>query len=85
MPKMRGLGSLELKNLTEDIRETMWPIETGEQRVHAPDLHFLEQECLICRPLVTPRRQVRQSVGKVGGELVKGEALGLDAALASRH
>jgi len=42
----KGLGALragEIKNVAEDVRQTVWPIETLEHAESTADLHFLDQ------------------------------------------
>ena len=38
----RRLRPFDLQNLSEDLRQTMRTIETGEQRIHATDIHLFE-------------------------------------------
>jgi hypothetical protein len=63
----------------------MRAIETGQQREHAPDLHFFEQERLVCRPFVTPCGEIGQTIRKVLREPLKGQAPAFDAALSGRN
>ena len=61
------LRSWHVEDLTEHVREPMWPVQALEHAERASDLHFLGQQ----RPLGVHRPVRREAFGEVVGEASK--------------
>ena len=70
----RRLDSVEFQNLTQDVGQTMGPIEARQKSVHAADLDFFEKQRLIWRPLAI-LSNLGQTVVQFAREPVKGIGL----------
>ena len=79
-----GLRSVELQDLTENVRQPVVAIQTEQHPVRAPELDLLEEEALVDRGL-TDARGVGQALIELPAEPLEGEVLRLDPGPARRR
>jgi hypothetical protein len=80
---MAASRTIQLQDLTEDVRQPVVAIQTEQHPERAPELDLLEEEALVGRGLADDRA-VSQALVELPAEPVEGEVLRLDAGSSRR-